>query len=64
MVRAFMPQAFPGLIVTNTNFPPQDFDEAGSGGVTDGLEAIGGTTDNIIWDDGIDGGNIKFQETP
>lgn len=59
-----MPQSFPGLIVTNTNFPPQDFDEAGGGGAVDGLEAIGGTTDNIIWDDGIDGGNIKFEETP
>lgn len=62
MVRAFKPQGFPGLLVTNTNYPPQNFDETGAGTVIDGLEAIGGTTDNIIWDDGIDDGNIKYEE--
>ena len=64
MVRAFKPQGFPGLLVTNTNYPPQNFDETGSGGSqVDGFEAIGGTTDNIIWNDGVETGNIKFEES-
>ena len=61
MVRAFKPQGLPGLLITNTNYPPQNFDETGGGTVIDGLEAIGGTTDNIIWDDGIDDGNLKYE---
>ncbi len=62
MVRAFKPQGFPGLLVTNTNYPPQNFDETGGGTVVEGFEAIGGTTDNIIFDDGIEDGNIKYEE--
>lgn len=63
MVRAFNPQGFPGLLVTNTNFPPQNFDETGSGSIDEGFEGIGGTTDNIIWDDGVSNGNIKYEES-
>ncbi len=62
MVRAFKPQGFPGLLITNTNYPPQNFDETGGGTVVEGFEAIGGTTDNIIFDDGIEDGNIKYEE--
>lgn len=63
MVRAFKPQGFPGLLVTNTNYPPQNFDETGGGTVVEGFEAIGGTPDNIIFDDGVENGNIKYEET-
>lgn len=62
MVRAFKPQGFPGLLVTNTNYPPQNFDETGSGTVVEGFEAIGGTIDNIIFDTGTENGNIKYEE--
>ncbi len=62
MVRAFKPQGFPGLLVTNTNYPPQNFDETGGGSVVEGFEGIGGTVDNIIWDTGVDNGNIKYEE--
>ena len=62
MVRSFNPQGIPGLLITNTNFPPQNFDETGGGTVVEGFEAIGGTTDNIIFDDGIEDGNIKYEE--
>ncbi len=27
------------------------------------LEAIDGSTDNIIWDDGVDTGNLEYTET-
>jgi len=61
LVRAFMPQQNPGLLTTNTNYPPQRFDE--SGGIPEsGFEGIGGTTDNIIWDDSVDSGNLEFIE--
>lgn len=63
MVRAFKPQGFPGLLVTNTNYPPQNFDETGGGTVVEGFESIGGTPDNIIFDTGTENGNIKYEET-
>lgn len=64
LVRAFHPQSFPGTLVTNTNYPPQVFDESGKANPIDGLEGIGGTTDNIIWDDGVETGNLEYNETP
>ena len=63
MVRAFMSQGLPGLLITNTNYPPQTFDETGGGTVIEGLEGIGGTNDNIIWDDGVESGNLEYDET-
>ena len=27
------------------------------------FESIDGTTDNIIWDDGVDTGNLEYNET-
>lgn len=29
MVRAYHPQSFPGLLVTNTNYPPQNWSDSG-----------------------------------
>ena len=34
MVRAFLPQSFPGNLDTNTNFPPQSSIPAGGGVIT------------------------------
>lgn len=57
-----MPQQFPNSLTTNTNFSPQLFNESGAPDIIAGFEKIGGTSDNIIWDDGIETGNLEYNE--
>jgi hypothetical protein len=70
MVRAFHPQGFPGSLTTNTNYPPQNFNEASGGAPPDiGFELINEplppNTGTLQWDDiGIgDSGNVEFDST-
>lgn len=70
MVRAFLPQGFPGSLVTNTNTPPQNSNSSGGGFVGDaGFEAINEpapvNTGVMLWNDIDEGdsGIIEYDST-
>lgn len=68
MVRAFHPQNFPGLLVTNTNYPPQDFSDGGGGPPAESfnelVEETLGVFCNLLYEETIGiFGNVIIDET-
>jgi len=66
MVRAYMPQATPGSITTNTNYPPQQFDESGGGGgiptFSDEAYVNGGDRGSSAYVFGGDKGKVDYED--
>lgn len=66
MVRAYFPQSFPNALVTNTNTPPQGSGIGGGVPVTSNElhEESSGVFGNLIYNDGVETGNVKIDEGP
>jgi len=62
MVRSFSPQGKNGSIVTNTNYPPQDFTSSGGGVSTFNDEAYenGGDRGSSSYVSGGDKGKVDY----
>jgi len=67
MVRAFIPQAFHGDVLYNTNFPPQSNNEGGSAPVPsfdEQIEEVIGFRDDLLFEETLDiFGNVIIDET-